>query len=54
MTLESGIDLPLEQIAEICRRYHVRELAVFGSAVRESFVPTAISTCWLNSSRQRQ
>jgi len=34
MTLQSGIDLPLEQIADICRRYHVRELAVFGSAVR--------------------
>ena len=34
MTLKSGIDLPLEQIAEICRRYRVRELAVFGSAVR--------------------
>lgn len=34
MTLKSGIDLPLEQIAEICRRYHVRELAVFGSAAR--------------------
>ena len=34
MTLKSGIDLPLERIAEICRRYHVRELAVFGSAAR--------------------
>jgi predicted nucleotidyltransferase len=34
MALQSGIDLPLEQIADICRRYHVRELAVFGSAVR--------------------
>ena len=34
MALKSGIDLPLEQIEEICRRYFVRELAVFGSAAR--------------------
>jgi predicted nucleotidyltransferase len=31
------IDLPLDQIAAICRRYHVRELAVFGSALRDGF-----------------
>lgn len=30
-------DLPREQIAELCRRYHVRELSIFGSAVREDF-----------------
>jgi hypothetical protein len=35
MKLKSSIDLPLEQIAEICRRYHVREMAVFGSAVKQ-------------------
>ena len=26
--------LPMDQIAEVCRRYRVRELAVFGSAAR--------------------
>jgi uncharacterized protein len=34
-----SIDLPLEQIAEICRRYGVTELAIFGSAVRDDFGP---------------
>jgi len=32
MTLSSGIELPADRIAEICKRYGVRELAVFGSA----------------------
>ena len=34
MTLTSGISVPVERIAEICRRYQVRELSLFGSAVR--------------------
>jgi len=34
-----SIDLPLDRIAEICRRYGVTELAVFGSAVRDDFGP---------------
>jgi predicted nucleotidyltransferase len=31
------IDLPLEEIAELCRRYRVRELSLFGSALRDDF-----------------
>ena len=31
------IDLPLTEIAELCRRYHVRELSLFGSALRDDF-----------------
>lgn len=31
------IDLPQEAIAELCKRHHVRELSVFGSAVRDDF-----------------
>ena len=34
MTLPSGIHLPETGIAEICRKYRIRELAVFGSAAR--------------------
>lgn len=34
---EPMIDLPINQIAEVCRRYQVKELAVFGSALRDSF-----------------
>jgi predicted nucleotidyltransferase len=33
MTLTSGLDIPTERLAEICRRYHVTEMSVFGSAV---------------------
>ena len=28
-----------EEIAELCRRHHVRRLAVFGSAARDDFDP---------------
>ena len=31
--------LPKEQIAEFCRRRHIRRLAVFGSALRPDFRP---------------
>ncbi len=34
MTLASGIEIPMETIADICRRYRIRELAIFGSAAR--------------------
>ena len=33
------LDLPLEEIAALCRRYRVRELALFGSALRDDFRP---------------
>src|SRR4051794_32904164 len=33
------IDLPLAEIAEICRTYHVAELSLFGSALRDDFRP---------------
>ncbi|MBI5084276.1 MAG: nucleotidyltransferase family protein [Acidobacteria bacterium] len=39
MTLPSGLALPLEEIAGLCRRYHVRELSVFGSAARGGLRP---------------
>jgi len=32
-------DLPLARIGEICRKYGVSELAVFGSAMRDDFGP---------------
>jgi uncharacterized protein len=34
MTLSSGLELPLDKIAAICRKYKVRQLGVFGSAAR--------------------
>jgi predicted nucleotidyltransferase len=39
MTLAPGIEIPAERIAEICRRYQVCELAVFGSAARGDLRP---------------
>lgn len=34
-----SIDLPRTEIAELCKKYGVRELSVFGSIVREDFGP---------------
>ncbi len=33
------IDLPMDEIVQVCRRYHVRELALFGSVLRSDFSP---------------
>ena len=33
------IDVPKEKIAAFCRRNHIRELALFGSALRSDFGP---------------
>lgn len=35
----AALDIPLERVAELCRRYEVRELALFGSALRDDFGP---------------
>ncbi|MSV31920.1 MAG: nucleotidyltransferase [Bryobacterales bacterium] len=39
MTLESGLEIPNEKIAEICRRYQIVEMAVFGSTARGDVRP---------------
>jgi predicted nucleotidyltransferase len=33
------IDVPREQIAEFCRKHHIRRLAFFGSVLRDDFRP---------------
>lgn len=33
------IEIPQEKIEDFCRRYQVRELALFGSVLREDFGP---------------
>jgi hypothetical protein len=33
------IEVPREQIAEFCRRHHIRRLAFFGSVLRDDFRP---------------
>src|SRR5262245_26708912 len=39
MTLASGLDIPQEKISELCRRHHVVEMAIFGSAARGEIRP---------------
>jgi hypothetical protein len=33
------IPVPRQRLAELCQRYHIRRLALFGSALREDFAP---------------
>jgi predicted nucleotidyltransferase len=33
------IGIPKEQIAEFCRRHHIRKLSLFGSVLRDEFGP---------------
>ena len=35
------IEVPSEQIAEFCRRNHIRRLALFGSVLRDDFTPAS-------------
>ncbi len=39
--INPSLVLNIKPIKELCKRYHVRELALFGSAVREDFSPTS-------------
>ena len=35
--IDSDLNLPLEAIRDLCRRHHISELALFGSAVTDNF-----------------
>ncbi len=37
--MPARIDIPREEIAEVCRRYRVHRLALFGSVIRDDFRP---------------
>ena len=37
--MERVVEEKREQLAELCRQYHVRRLALFGSALRDDFDP---------------
>lgn len=39
MTLPSGLEIPTDKIGEICRRYGIQEMAIFGSAARNDLRP---------------
>lgn len=36
---KTQLSLPHAQIAEFCRRHHIRKLSLFGSALRDDFGP---------------
>ena len=38
-TGRAQIHVPLERIADFCRRHHIRRLALFGSVLRDDFTP---------------
>ena len=37
--LAQNLDIDLEQLAEFCRRNHIRRLSLFGSVLRDDFRP---------------
>ncbi|AET65059.1 nucleotidyltransferase family protein, partial [Methanothrix harundinacea] len=37
--MPSRIDIPKEKIEDFCRRWKIKEMAIFGSALREDFGP---------------
>jgi len=37
--IESIMKIPKDQIAEFCRRWHIKEIALFGSVLRDDFGP---------------
>lgn len=35
--VQATVHIPIDELAELCRRYYVRELALFGSVLRDDF-----------------
>ena len=38
-TKQLPLTIPADEIAAFCRRHHIRELALFGSVLRDDFGP---------------
>jgi len=39
IALNKNLVIPKDKIADFCRRHHIRQLSVFGSALRDDFAP---------------
>ena len=39
MTTRARIAIPMAEIQALCRRHHIRRLALFGSVIRDDFTP---------------
>jgi predicted nucleotidyltransferase len=37
--MNKNLIIPKDEIADFCRRHHIRKLAIFGSALRDDFGP---------------
>ena len=37
--MNSRVEIPMDRIADFCRRNHIRRLALFGSVLRDDFGP---------------
>lgn len=37
--MKAKVALDYERVAELCRRYHIRKLSLFGSVLRDDFRP---------------
>ena len=37
--MPARIEIPHDEIAEFCRRNHIRRMALFGSVIRDDFTP---------------
>ena len=37
--VQRNLDIPMDKVADFCRRHHIRRLALFGSVLREDFRP---------------
>lgn len=37
MQIRDRLNIPMDELDALCRRYHVRELALFGSVLRDDF-----------------
>ncbi|MBN1383242.1 MAG: nucleotidyltransferase family protein [Deltaproteobacteria bacterium] len=37
--MKPNIEIPQKEIAEFCRKWHIEDLSLFGSALREDFRP---------------
>ena len=40
-TKQLSLTIPADEIAAFCRRHHIRELALFGSVLRDDFGPNS-------------
>jgi predicted nucleotidyltransferase len=41
MSIAGNLAFPKEQVAEFCKKHHIRKLSVFGSALRDNFTPAS-------------